>query len=99
MSNKHAASEDQVGILHAAVTNIFNKKAAAILNEMEEDPKAALVIGDSKDLAAMAKWVLDNGVKANPAENVETSALSKRLKKIREASSGKVISFTDAKEA
>ena len=47
----------------------------------------------------MAKWVLDNGVKANPAENVETSALSKRLKKIREASSGKVISFTDAKEA
>lgn len=99
MSNKHAASEDDVGILHKAITSIFNKKAAAILNEIEDDQSAALVIGDSKTLAAMAKWVLDNGVKANPTENVETSALSKKLKKIREASSGKVISFTDAKEA
>ena len=93
MSNKHAASEDQVGILHAAVTNIFNKKAAAILSQIEDDPDAALVLGDSKDLAAMAKWVLDNGVKANPSENVEGSALSKKLAKIREASHGKVINF------
>lgn len=94
MSNKHAASEDQVGILHAAVTQIFNKKAAAILSEIEEgDPKAALIIGDSKDLAAMAKWVLDNGIKANPSENVATSELSKKLSKIREQSQGKVINF------
>ena len=93
MSNKHAASEDQVGILHAAVTNIFNKKAAAILSQIEDDPDAALVLGDSKDLAAMAKWVLDNGVKANPSENVEGSALSKKLAKIREKSQGKVIDF------
>lgn len=93
MSNKHAASEDQVGILHAAVTTIFNKKASAILSQIEDDPDAALVLGDSKDLAAMAKWVLDNGIKANPTENVESSALSKKLAKIKAASGGKVISF------
>lgn len=93
MSNKHAASEDQVGILHAAVTQIFNKKAAAILGQIEDDPDAALVLGDSKDLAAMAKWVLDNGIKANPSENVATSELSKKLSKIREQSQGKVINF------
>lgn len=93
MSNKNAASEDQVGILHAAVTNIFNKKAAAILEEIEGDPAAALIIGDSKDLAAMAKWVLDNGIKANPTENVESSALSKKLARIRAQSSGKVLDF------
>lgn len=91
--SKHAASEDQVGILHAAVTNIFNSKASAIIAEIEQDPSAALVIGDSKDLAAMAKWCLDNGVKANPSENVENSALSKKLAKIREKSQGKVIDF------
>lgn len=93
MSNKNAASEDQVGILHAAVTNIFNKKAAAILEEIEGDSAAALVIGDSKDLAAMAKWVLDNGIKANPTENVESSELSKKLARIRAKSSGKVLDF------
>lgn len=42
----------------------------------------------------MCKWVLDNGITATPAAQQEESKLSKRLKAIREASSGKIIQFT-----
>lgn len=92
--NKHAATEDEVGILHDAITKIFNKKAQAILDTIEEDPDAALHLVSGKDIGAMCKWVLDNGITATPAAQQEESKLSKRLKAIREASSGKIIQFT-----
>lgn len=92
--NKHAASEDQLGILHNAITRMFNKKAEAILNSIEEDDDAAIALVNGKDLAAMAKWVLDNGITCVPAAATEESDLSKKLKKIRAASSGHVIQFT-----
>lgn len=92
--NKHAATEDEVGILHGAITKIFNKKAQAILDTIEEDPDAALHLVSGKDIGAMCKWVLDNGITATPAAQQEESKLSKRLKAIREASSGKIIQFT-----
>lgn len=91
--NRHAATEDDVGILHSAITKMFNKKAQAILDEIEEDPAAAIALVSGKDLSAMAKWVLDNGITATPAAQQEESKLSKRLAALREASSGKVISF------
>ncbi|URG17623.1 hypothetical protein GRN51_070 [Salmonella phage GRNsp51] len=95
--NKHAATEDEVGKLHSAITNLFNKKAAAILAAVEEDPDAAIALVSGKDMGAMCKWVLDNGITATPAAHQEESALSKRLAKIKAASQGKVIQF--AKEA
>lgn len=97
--NKHAATEDDVGILHGAITKLFNKKATAMLNVIEEDPDAAIHLVSGKDLGAMCKWVLDNGITATPAVQQEESKLSKRLAAIKAASQGKVISFTDVKEA
>lgn len=101
--NKNAATEDQVGYLHNAVTKLFTRKADAILNAIEEDLEAggngdiAISLVSGKDLGAMCKWVLDNGITAVPAASQEDSDLSKKLKKIKAASQGKVIQF--AKEA
>ena len=94
VNNRHAASEDDVGILHNAITKMFNKKAQAILDAIEGDPDASIALVSGKDVGAMCKWVLDNGIIATPAAQQEESKLSKRLKAIREASSGKVIQFT-----
>lgn len=97
--NKHAATEDDIGILHKAITTLFNKKASAILEEIDGDPEAAIALVQGKDLAAMAKWVLDNGVTAIPAAQTEESDLAKKLANIKKRSEGNVIHFTDAKEA
>lgn len=97
VTNRHAATEDDVGILHSAITKMFNKKAVAILQAIEDDPDAAIGLVSGKDLGAMCKWVLDNGITATPASQQEESALSKKLAKIKAASQGKVIAF--AKEA
>lgn len=91
--NQHAATEDEVGILHGAITKLFNKKAAAMLNIIEEDADAAIGLVSGKDMGAMCKWVLDNGITAVPSAQQESSELSKRLQKLREASQGKVLPF------
>ncbi len=101
--NKNAATEDQVGYLHNAVTKLFTRKADAILHAIEEDIDAggsgdiAIALVSGKDLGAMCKWVLDNGITAVPAAQEGGSDLSKKLAKIKAASQGKVIQF--AKEA
>lgn len=99
VNNRHAASEDDVGILHNAITKMFNKKAQAILDAIEDDPDAAIGLVSGKDVGAMCKWVLDNGITATPAAQQEESKLSKRLAALKTASQGKVINFTDVKEA
>lgn len=93
VQNKHAATEDDIGILHKAITTLFNKKAGAILKEIEDDPEAAIALVQGKDLAAMAKWVLDNGVTAVPAAQTEESDLAKKLARIKQKSEGNVIDF------
>ena len=98
--NKHAASEDAVGYLHNAVTKLFTKKADAILNAIEEDIDSggtgdiAIALVSGKDLGAMCKWVLDNGITAVPASADGTSELSKKLENLKKASQGKVIQFS-----
>ena len=94
MSNKNAATEDDVGYLHQAVTKLFTKKADALLNMIEDDPEIAAHVVNGKDIAAIAKWVLDNGITASPVASQETSALSKRLQKLKDASNGVVLQFT-----
>ena len=94
MSNKNAATEDDVGYLHQAVTKLFTKKADALLQMIEGDPELAAHVVNGKDIAAIAKWVLDNGITASPVASQETSALSKRLQKLKDASNGVVLQFT-----
>lgn len=91
--NKHAATEDQIGILHMAITRMFGAKADAILAEIEADPTAAIALVSGKDIGAMTKWVMDNGVTAIPAAQTEESELAKKLADIKKKSNGKVINF------
>lgn len=91
--NKNAATEDQMGVLHNAITRMFNKKADAILKLIEDEPEAAIALVSGKDLGAMAKWVLDNGITCIPAAKTEESELAKRLADIKAKSNGKVVDF------
>lgn len=97
--NKHAATEDQIGYLHQAVTKLFTHKADAILSTIQQDldeggnGDVAIALVSGKDLGAMTKWILDNGITATPAAQAEESALSKKLQKIKAASQGKIIQF------
>lgn len=93
VNNKHAATEDQVGMLHGMITQLFHAKADAIMKIIEEDPDAAIALVSGKDLGAMCKWVLDNGITATPITQAEESELSRKLAKIKKQSSGKVLDF------
>ena len=103
--NKKAANEDEIGVLHKLITMCHNMKGQAMMDAAKTlidngcEPEELAILLNSKDLAVMQKWVEYNGVSCTTAEDEEGSDLSKRLKKLKEAQSGKVVSFIDAKEA
>lgn len=101
MSNKHAATEDEIGKLHGLITKCHNMKAGAmievaeaLLNEGHEIEEIMMVI-NSRDLASMQKWVEYNGVGCKIAEDDEESELSKRLRELKAKQAGKLVQFED----
>lgn len=92
-TNKNAATEDDVGYLHNALTRLFKAKVDALIGMIEEDPQSAAVIVSGKDLQAIATWVDKNGITATPADMEEVNALTDKIAKLRAASTGKVINF------
>lgn len=101
MSNKHAATEDDVGKLHKLITLCHNLKAGAMLEMAEKFQEMGLTEEivtaiNSRDLASIQKWVEYNGIQALGAEDDEESELSKKLAKLKDAQSGKVVDFRDA---
>lgn len=105
MSNKNAATEDQIGTLHDLITQCHNLKAGnmlALAKKLVEDGHDIEIIVatiNSRDLASMQKWVEYNGVGCKIAAEDETSELSKRLAKLKKTQGGKIIQFADAEEA
>jgi len=85
-------TETEVGFLSKLVTQLYTRKAEAILKNIEEgmDPDMAI---DHRVLQAMGKWVLDNGVFAAPDAQDSNSPLQARLKEIQERSGKKVLDF------
>jgi len=105
MSNKNAATEDDIGRLHSLITQCHNMKAKymlevakEMLNQGHEIEEIVMVI-NSRDLSSMQKWVEYNGVGCRIAAEDETSELSKRLKKLRDTQRGKIVPFQDLEEA
>lgn len=101
MSNKNAATEDDVGKLHKLITRCHNLKAGAMLEMAEGFQELGLteeIVNaiNSRDLASIQKWVEYNGIQALGATEDGESELSKKLAKLKEAQSGKVIEFRDA---
>lgn len=105
MGTKNAATEEEIGILHGLITKCHNRKGQAMLDLVdrlvEEGESAEFIIDAvvSRDLSVMQKWVEYNKVGCNTAEDDKTSELSKRLKKLKDEQSGKVVAFKDPKEA
>jgi len=105
MSNKNAATEDQIGILHKLITMCHNQKAKSMLEHVEDlvneghDAEEIALAINSRDLATMQKWVEYNGVSCTTAEMDEESPLAKKLAALKERNKGKIIPFADAKEA
>lgn len=93
-TNKNAATEDEVGYLHSALTKLFKAKLDALLNMIEEDPECAAVVVSGKDLQAIANWVDKNGITATPADFEGVNDLTKKLAKLKAASAGKIVPFT-----
>lgn len=104
-ANKNSASEDRVGQLHNLITEAFCMKTQmgvdrlkAVMSDEDadvEDKLLAMAALDSKDLSAAAKWVQANEITCPNAAKDGKSQLSKNLDAIKEAQSGKVISFLD----
>lgn len=92
-TNKNAATEDEVGYLHSALTKLFKAKVDALLNMIEEDPESAAVIVSGKDLQAIATWVDKNGITATPADFEGVNDLTEKLNKLKAKSAGKVVAF------
>jgi arsenate reductase-like glutaredoxin family protein len=101
MSNKNAATEDEIGILHKLITLCHNKKAGSMLEAVKNMEDAGfeveeiLAVINSRDLASMQKWVEYNGVSCTTAIDDEESELSKRLKSLKLKQTGKIVDFKD----
>lgn len=94
-TNKNAATEDDVGYLHSALTKLFKAKLDALLALVEECGDNAMIatIVQGKDLQAIATWVEKNGITATPADFEGVNELTEKLKKLKERSANKVIPF------
>lgn len=91
-------TESEVGFLSKLVTQLWTKKANAVLQNIEDGMDADLAI-DTRFVQALGKWVLDNGVFAAPDSQDAQSPLQARLKEIQERSGKKVLDFRkEAKE-
>ena len=105
MSNKNAASEDQIGILHELITRCHNMKAKSMLDHVEDlineghDAEEIALAINSRDLATMQKWVEYNGVSCQTAAEDKQSPLSIKLAALKDKNKGKVVDFADAREA
>lgn len=100
-TNKNSSTEDQLGVLHSSITRAFQRKIDVML-EVADDPEKAdeiLFAIDEKTLSAAANWVIKNDITCAQPEVDEQSQLKKSLDAIKAKQSGKVINFTDAKEA
>ena len=100
MSNRNAATEDEVGRIHKSITTIHNIKLDALLaiaqayKEMEAHEVLVDIIS-LKDLAVAQKWVEYNQVAAIAAANDGETELAKKLRKIKEAQHGRIVQFKD----
>lgn len=100
MSNKHAATEDEIGKLHKLITQCHHIKLDAMLTmakEFQEEGSLAVIaeVINSRDIASIQKWVEYNAVTAIAASEDGETELAKKLRMIKEAQAGKVVQFQE----
>lgn len=89
-SNKNAASEDDLGLVHKLTTKLHLRRLQDMIKKLDEGYKIELVV-DDKALAAAGKWAADqNGIGAAPAASDENTELNSKLREIRENQQAKL---------
>lgn len=82
--NKHAATEDEVGLVHKLTTVLHTKRLEKMLELINQGADVEMVIGDGKALAAAGKWAADqNSITTRAPEMSEESELAQRLEQIK----------------
>jgi ABC-type Zn uptake system ZnuABC Zn-binding protein ZnuA len=98
--SKNAATEEVLGDLHARVATVMIgalntvEKAQQAYNELEPEQASVTPMPEvsASLLSAMTKFLADNKITCNPAEDNKTSALAEKLAK-RRKSVGNVVPF------
>lgn len=95
-SNKNAATEDDVGLIHQLVTKVITKKLQKWMSLIEQGGDVELIV-DMKQLKAAIDWCDKNGIIcADPAADTN-NALGDELAAIRrkQQERGVVVPFQD----
>lgn len=98
--NKNAATEDEIGALHAMVTKIFKRKLGKWIELMEEGGDPDLIV-DMKQLNNVIKFIGDNGIICTDPAAEEKSELKQQIAEIKatqEAKLGQVVPFKPDEE-
>ncbi|QHJ81669.1 MAG: hypothetical protein [Caudoviricetes sp.] len=82
--NKNAATEDEIGVLHAMVTKIFKRKLGKWIELMEEGGDPDLIV-DMKQLNNVIKFIGDNGIICTDPAADDKSELRSQIDDIKEA--------------
>lgn len=101
-SNKTAATEDELGLIHQLTTTLYTKRLQRMLDLLNEGADIEMVF-DDKIIKDAGVWVSDkNGITCAAPEASEETELAKRLAEIKQQQSGSgfanVVPFTDGHE-
>lgn len=80
--NKNAATEDEIGVLHAMVTAIFKRKLGKWIELMELGGDPDLIV-DMKQLNNVIKFIGDNGVICQDPAAESKSELGEQIDEIK----------------
>lgn len=80
--NKNAATEDEIGVLHALVTSIFKRKLAKWIELMEGGADPDLIV-DMKQLNNVIKFISDNGIICQDPAAESRSELGEQIDDIK----------------
>lgn len=83
-ANKNAATEDELGALHAMIATIFKRKLGKWIELMDSGGDPDLIV-DMKQLNNVIKFVGDNGIICADPAAATNSELHSDIAKIKEA--------------
>lgn len=101
--NKKAATEDEIGLLHSMVTQIFKRKLGKWIELMEGGADPDLIV-DMKQLNNVIKFIGDNGIVCQDPAAESRSELGEQINEIKRKQeerlkkSDNVVPFTDEED-
>lgn len=99
MAKGTTATEEDVGILHKLITELYTIKLKSVKHQVDElDILDVSELINVRDISAIAKFVEQNGITAIPAADDENSELNQGLREIKRIQSGRVLPFTGTDE-